>query len=64
MPPLMQQFSLSPIRINSLGFATGNDLSRTALISVKIAVVAPIPSASVRIAVMVKPGVFRNCRTA
>ena len=48
----------------SLGFATGKDLRRIALINVKIAVVAPIPSARVRIAVIVNPGVFRNCRTA
>jgi hypothetical protein len=31
---------------------------------VKIAVFAPIPSASVNTAVKVNPGDFRNCRTA
>src|SRR6185437_4582166 len=60
----MQQFSLSPMRISWLGVTTGSDFSSTACTSVKIAVVAPMPSASVNIAVIVNPGVRINCRNA
>jgi hypothetical protein len=43
---------------------TGSDLSITWCTSVKMAVVAPIPNASVTTAVVVTPGAFRSCRTA
>jgi hypothetical protein len=38
--------------------------SRTPLITLKIAVFAPIPSASVSTAVKVKPGALTSARTA
>jgi len=44
--------------------ADGSDRSMTASMSVKIAVVPPIPSASVRTAVIVNTGVRRSRRTA
>jgi hypothetical protein len=44
--------------------ATGSDFNITWCTNVKIAVVAPIPSASVITAVLVNPGAFRNCRIA
>ena len=48
------------------GFRIGNGQipQQTALTSVKMAALAPMPSASVRMTVMVKPGVFRNWRNA
>src|SRR5215471_4780066 len=61
-PPQLQQRTLSPILHNSSGFVTGSDFSITWCTSVKMAVVAPIPSASVTTAVVVTPGVFRSCR--
>src|SRR5579862_5800435 len=60
----MQQCTLSPMRYSSCGLATGSDFSRTAWTSVKIAVVAPIPRASVSTAVKVNPGDFLNWRRA
>src|SRR5437879_3690193 len=42
----------------------GNDRSTTPLTTLKMAVVAPMPSASVSTATAVKPGFFTNCRTA
>src|SRR5206468_6639628 len=63
-PPQLQQQTLSPTRHNSSGLVTGSDFSITWCTSVKIAVVAPIPSPSVMSAVVVTPGAFRNCRTA
>src|SRR5947208_3986693 len=60
----LQQRTLSPILQSSSGFVTGSDLSITWCTRVKIAVVAPIPSASVTTAVVVTPGVFRSCRNA
>src|SRR5438067_6718300 len=63
-PPQLQQRSLSPIRHSSPGLVTGSDFSITWCTSVKIAVVAPIPSASVIRAVVVNPGALRSCRTA
>ena len=42
-------------RTNSSGWLTGSDLRRTALTRVKIAVFAPIPSASVITAMAAKP---------
>ena len=46
------------------GFVTGSDFSITCCTSVKIAVVAPIPSPSVTTAVAVNPGDFLSCRNA
>jgi len=43
---------------------TGSDFNITWCTSVKIAVVAPIPSASVITAVAVNPGALRSCRSA
>src|ERR1700733_2771037 len=63
-PPQLQQRILSPMRHSSSGFDTGRDFSITWCTSVKIAVVAPIPSASVTTAVVVNPGTFRSCRSA
>src|SRR5215831_19159944 len=63
-PPQLQQRTLSPILQSSSGFVTGSDFSITWCTSVKMAVVAPIPSASVTTAVVVTPGAFRSCRNA
>ena len=46
-----------PNRSNSLGFWTGSGRSRIALSSVKMAVLAPMPSVRERMAIKVKPGV-------
>src|SRR3974390_958532 len=63
-PPSTQQSSLSPSRYSDFGSATGSDFSRTAYTSVKMAVLAPMPKAMVRITVRAKPGDFRICRNA
>src|SRR5215831_5094285 len=63
-PPQLQQRTLSPILQSSSGFVTGSDFSITWCTSVNMAVVAPIPSASVTTAVVVTPGAFRSCRNA
>ena len=46
------------------GSATGSGRKRSALARLKTAVVAPMPSARVRIATSVKPGVRSSCRPA
>src|ERR1700722_11594517 len=61
-PPFTQQSSRSPTRNSIFGSATGNDFINTACTSVKIAVFAPIPSASVSTTVIAYPGDFRNWR--
>ena len=49
-------------RTNSSGLFTGNGFSTTALISVKIAVLAPMPSARITSATIVNAGRFSNPR--
>jgi hypothetical protein len=49
---------------SSFGFAAGSRRNSTAFMALKIAVVAPIPSANVKMAVMKKTGCFNNCRSA
>jgi hypothetical protein len=44
------------------GSANGSGRSATPLITLKIALVAPMPTASVRTATIVNPGAFRNWR--
>src|SRR6201993_2797336 len=63
-PPQLQQRTLSPILQSSSGFVTGSDFNITWCTRVKMAVVAPIPRASVTTAVVVTPGAFRMCRNA
>src|ERR1700722_5038447 len=63
-PPQLQQRTLSPILHNCSGFVTGSDFSITWCTSVKIAVAAPIPGASVLTPVAVPPGSFRSWRSA
>ena len=46
------------------GSPTGSERSMTAWMSVKMAVVPPMPSASVRTAVAVKTRATQNCRSA
>src|SRR4051812_16118144 len=46
------------------GSENGRSRSRTAFTTLKIAVFAPIPSASAQIATSVKPGDFRSVRNA
>src|SRR5690348_7587544 len=46
------------------GSGYGSGLSRTALTTLKMAVFAPMPSASVSTATAVKPGCFNNWRMA
>ncbi len=48
-PPSTQQSSPSPTRYSSAGSETGNERNMTAWIIVKIAVVPPIPKASVSV---------------
>jgi hypothetical protein len=43
---------------------TGNGFSSTAFTTVKIAALAPIPSASDKIAIALNPGFFRSIRSA
>ena len=62
--PFLQHCSLSPTRSRVDGSCTGNDRRSTACTRVKMAVVAPMPSARVRTAVRAKPGDRRNCRNA
>ncbi len=45
---------------NSSGFLTGSDRNRKSLTRLKIAVFAPMPSATESIATAVKPGLFIN----
>ena len=52
------------MRYSSEGSLTGSDCSMTAWMSVKIAVVPPMPSASVRTAVVVNTRATQNCRSA
>ena len=54
----------SPIRYRASGLATGSDRIMTACIREKIAVVPPMPRASVSTAVSVKTGARRNCLKA
>jgi hypothetical protein len=45
------------------GFSTGSDRSSTASIKLKIAVFAPMPNASVRMATAENPGDFASMRS-
>ncbi len=63
-PPSTQQSSPSPIRYSRAGSATGSDRSMMAWTRVKMAVVPPMPSASVSTAATVNTGDSRNWRTA
>ena len=53
----------SPTETSSSGARTGSDRSIAASISVKIAVFAPMPSASDSTAMAVNPGLRRSMRT-
>ena len=63
-PPCTQQLSPSPMRYSREGSPTGSDFSITAWMSVKMAVVPPMPSASVRTAVAVNARAAPNLRSA
>ena len=63
-PPWTQQLSPSPIRYSRSGSPTGSDFSITACMSVKMAVLPPMPSASVSTAVAVKTRAERSVRRA
>ena len=52
------------MRYSRDGSVTGSDRIITAWMSVKIAVVPPMPIASVRIAVAVNTRATQNCRSA
>ena len=52
------------IATSSSGFEYGSGLRRTAYTTLKMAVLAPMPSASVQMAAAAKPGVLRNERSA
>src|ERR1700733_9476036 len=54
----------SPIRTSASGCSYGSGFSRTPYTAVKIAVLAPIPSASVSTAAMVNPGFAASVRKA
>ena len=55
---------LSQMRTSRSGSAKGSGRNITALTTLKIAVLAPTPSASVTAATRVKPGLFRSARPA
>ena len=63
-PPCTQQLSPSPMRNRVAGSLTGSDFSITACISVKMAVVPPMPRARVRTAVAVKTRAEPSLRRA
>src|SRR4029434_8404520 len=52
------------MRTSCSGFSKGSGLRRTASKTVKMAVLAPIPSARVRTAIRVNPGDFLSSRRA
>src|SRR6266513_1374509 len=54
----------SQIHTSRSGFLKGNGRSSTALTTLKMAVFAPMPSASVSTATALKPGFFSNWRMA
>ena len=56
--------AMIPLWMLGPAVATGNAFNIMACTSVKIAVLAPMPKASVSTAVSVKPGALRSCRTA
>ena len=62
-PMFTQQSLPSPTRYSVAGSVTGSDFNITVCINEKMAVVAPIPSASVSITVRVNSGDCRICRT-
>src|SRR6266567_1267309 len=64
MPMPTQQSLVSPRRMSVAGSVTGRSFWSTALTSVKIAELAPMPRASVSSTVMVNPGVRRSWRKA
>ena len=49
---------------SSSGFLTGSERRRKSFTRLKIAVFAPMPSASEKIATTQKPGLLRSCRSA
>ena len=63
-PPWTQHLLPSPIRYKPSGSATGSDRIITACMSVKIAVVPPMPIDNVKTAAAVKTGERRNWRRA
>ena len=63
-PPCTQQLSPSPMRYRRDGSTTGSDFNITAWMSVKMAVVPPMPTASVRMAVAVNARAERNVPSA
>src|SRR5262245_30911058 len=63
-PLFTQQLSLSPSRTSSSGLATVSRWNIVARTSVKIAMLAPRPRASVRTATLVNPGRWRRRRAA
>ena len=64
-PPTPRSPGVSSVSCtNCCGSRTGSHRSINASIRLKIAVLAPIPSASVSTITSVKPGVFTNRRSA
>src|SRR2546425_11345478 len=64
MTPSAQPCEAQLSKTSCSGFLTGSILSSTASIKLKIAVLAPIPSASVSTATAAKPGFFSSWRKA
>src|ERR1035438_9769192 len=60
--PVLTPSGTSPMMTNRSGAGKGNGRRRTPSTMEKMAVVAPMPKASVSIAVKVKPGAWRNRR--
>ena len=56
--------ALSVTSTSRAGSAYGSGLINAASTNPKIAVLAPMPSVRIRIAVTAKPGLLRNCRNA
>src|SRR5205809_5107779 len=61
---LSMSFDFSETNTSRTGSSNGGGRSTTALITLNIAVLAPIPSASVSTATAVKPGFLSNWRKA
>src|SRR3989454_12001952 len=61
---LSMSFDFSETNTSRPGSLNGSGRRRTALTTLKIAVFAPMPSASVSTATAVKPGFFSNWRKA
>jgi hypothetical protein len=61
---IVESLPRAAISTSADGFSTGSGLSASALMNVKIAVLAPMPSARERTAAVVNAGALRSARAA